>query len=209
MHFPQVFSSSVHMCILYQTTLEFRVNISAFAWACCLVCFLNVLSVWEVLRTDPLRLYVDSAVEEAGYWDFTTVLLTWGNCLWRIITQTFLQTNGRDLCYKHSVLMSVTDAFWVWIPKELMSQKVSDRYDITASINNALHNVLQATGVNHLHCATVPVFEIMAFIEVRNHIEQHKHKWRSHVHCVCMLDDSGPGLYGFSSGWNWFLSQFS
>ena len=42
----------------------------------------------------------------------------------------------------------------------------------------------------------------MAFAEVRNHPEQHQCKWRVSVLCVCMWDDSGPVLCGFSSALN-------
>lgn len=42
--------------------------------------------------------------------------------------------------------------------------------------------------------SAICICEIMAFAEVRNHTEPHK--WKAYVHCVCMLDGSGPGWCG-------------
>lgn len=82
--------------------------------------------------------------------------VTWGNCQCRISAQTFLQTSSRNPYCKHSVLMSVSDAFGIWISRELCVEKVSGRCDIMAAINNAWRHMLQAPILSHLHREAAP-----------------------------------------------------
>ena len=86
-----------------------------------LACFLNDAVSFGGYLGETLWFWTLTLLWGSWYWDFIRTLFDWENCLGRIITQTFLQTNSRNPGCKHSVSMSVTDAFWVWISKELMS----------------------------------------------------------------------------------------
>lgn len=58
--------------------------------------------------------------------------------------------------------MNVRDALNVDF-KELMSEKVSGRYDIIASINNASQNILQAPSLRPLHLDAALAFQYQLY----------------------------------------------